>query len=127
MPAADSVAPEDIQIDVAGAPDAWSLDANRMTQVLTNLLENAVQAGAPVRARVASEGGRLVFEVRDSGPGVPEDERERIFEPFYTKRVRGTGLGLAVAKRVVELHRGTISVANAPGGGAVFRVALPRG
>jgi two-component system sensor histidine kinase HydH len=72
-------------------------------------------------------GGRLVFEVRDSGPGVPEDERERIFEPFYTKRTRGTGLGLAVAKRVVELHRGTISVDNAPGGGAIFRVALPRG
>jgi two-component system sensor histidine kinase HydH len=123
---ADTVAPDDIQIDVASAPDAWSLDASRMTQVLTNLLENAVQAGAPVRARVAAEDGRLVFEVRDSGPGVPEDERERIFEPFYTKRVRGTGLGLAVAKRVVELHRGTISVANAPGGGAVFRVALPR-
>jgi two-component system sensor histidine kinase HydH len=79
-----------------------------------------------VRARVAAENGRLVFEVRDSGPGVPEDERERIFEPFYTKRVRGTGLGLAVAKRVVELHRGTISVVNAPDGGAVFRVALPR-
>jgi two-component system sensor histidine kinase HydH len=123
---ADTVAPADIHIDVSGAPDVWSLDASRMTQVLTNLLENAVQAGAPVRARVGTENGRLVFEVSDSGPGVPEDERERIFEPFYTKRVRGTGLGLAVAKRVVELHRGTISVANAPGGGAVFRVALPR-
>jgi two-component system sensor histidine kinase HydH len=116
-----------IEVDAGAAPDAWSLDSSRMTQVLTNLLENAVQAGAPVRAKVAAEGGSLVFEVRDSGPGVPEDEKERIFEPFYTKRTRGTGLGLAVAKRVVELHRGTISVANAPGGGAVFRVAVPRG
>jgi two-component system sensor histidine kinase HydH len=116
-----------IEVDSGAAPDAWSLDGGRMAQVLTNLLENAVQAGAPVRAKVAAEGGSLVFEVRDSGPGVPEDEKERIFEPFYTKRTRGTGLGLAVAKRVVELHRGTISVANAPGGGAVFRVAVPRG
>ncbi len=124
---AESVAPASIQVDVSAAPEAWSFDGNRMTQVLTNLLENAVQAGAPVRASVAAEGGRLVFEVRDSGPGVPDDERERIFEPFYTRRTRGTGLGLAVAKRVVELHHGSISVANAPGGGAIFRVALPRG
>jgi two-component system, NtrC family, sensor histidine kinase HydH len=125
--AAEAVAPEHIQVDVSGAPASWPLDAARMAQVLTNLLENAVQAGAPVLARVAAQANRLIFEVRDSGPGVPEDERERIFEPFYTKRTRGTGLGLAVAKRVVELHRGSISVADVAGGGAIFRVVLPRG
>ena len=66
-----------------------------------------------------------MFEVRDAGPGVPVEDQERIFEPFFTRRPRGNGLGLAVAKRMIELHRGTISVANAPGGGAIFRVELP--
>jgi two-component system sensor histidine kinase HydH len=114
-----------IEVDAARAPTTWSLDGERVRQVLTNLLENAVQAGAPVRASVASARGELVFEVRDGGPGVPAEDLERIFEPFYTKRVRGTGLGLAVVKRVVELHRGAIRVANDPAGGAVFRVTLP--
>jgi signal transduction histidine kinase len=80
-----------------------------------------------VHARVAAAGGRLVFEVADHGPGVDAADAERIFEPFFTKRTQGTGLGLAVAKRVVELHAGTIAVDAAPGGGARFRVAIPAG
>ena len=71
-------------------------------------------------------GGALVFTVRDHGRGVPAGERERIFEPFFTTRTRGTGLGLAVARRIVELHGGTISVADHPEGGALFRVTIPR-
>lgn len=122
--AAAAVDPE-IEVDAAAAPASWSLDAERMRQVLVNLLENAVQAGPPVRARVAAEGGRLVFEVEDHGPGVPAADAERIFEPFYTKRAQGTGLGLAVAKRVVELHAGTIAVGAVAGGGARFRVTIP--
>ncbi len=114
-----------IMVDGAGAPPTWPLDEAKLRQVLVNLLENAVQAGTPVRARVARDRGRLVFEVRDAGPGVPAEDRERIFEPFFTRRTSGTGLGLAVAKRVVDLHGGTIAVADAPGGGAVFRVELP--
>jgi two-component system sensor histidine kinase HydH len=114
-----------IAVDGAAAPATWPLDRDRLRQALVNLLENAVQAGPPVRARVAQTGGKLVFEVSDAGPGVPAEDKERIFEPFFTQREGGTGLGLAVAKRVVELHRGTITVADAPGGGAVFRVELP--
>jgi two-component system, NtrC family, sensor histidine kinase HydH len=115
----------DIAVDDVAAPASWSLDAERMRQVLVNLLANAVQAGGPVHARVAGAAGRLVFEVEDHGPGVPAADAERIFEPFYTKRAQGTGLGLAVAKRVVELHAGTITVGDAPGGGARFRVTIP--
>jgi signal transduction histidine kinase len=66
-----------------------------------------------------------VIEVRDHGPGVPQQDRERIFEPFVTTRARGVGLGLAVARQIVELHGGTLSVSDAPGGGASFRVEIP--
>lgn len=115
-----------IHVVTDGAPRAWQLDPRRVGQVLDNLLDNAVQAGEPVTASVKEEGGRLVYEVRDAGPGVPEVDRARLFDPFFTTRTRGTGLGLAVVKRVVELHRGSVAVEDAPGGGACFRVALPR-
>ena len=75
--------------------------------------------------REPKRGDCLVITVRDHGCGVPESERERIFEPFFTTRTRGTGLGLAVARRIVELHGGTISVTDPPDGGALFRVTVP--
>ena len=114
-----------IEIDDAQAPATWSLDATRMRQVLVNLFDNAIAAGGPVRAIVRGERGRLVIDVCDRGPGVPREDRERIFEPFFTGKTRGTGLGLAIARRVIEQHRGTIAVDDAPGGGARFRVELP--
>lgn len=116
-----------IEIDVTGAPSSWRLDPDRMRQALTNLLDNALVAGAPVTAAVTTDDGKLLFEVRDRGPGVAPEDRARIFEPFFTKRTRGTGLGLAVVKRVVELHQGTLTVDDAPGGGARFRLWLPKG
>jgi two-component system sensor histidine kinase HydH len=123
---AASVSAEHIAVEAAGAPALFALDGPRVRQVLVNLLENAVQAGPPVLARVtASGGGGLLFEVQDRGPGVAPEDRERIFEPFFTRRTQGTGLGLAVARRVVDLHGGTLTVGEAPGGGASFRVVLP--
>jgi two-component system sensor histidine kinase HydH len=114
----------DTAIELAG--DAtWPLDAERMRQVLANLIANAAEAGPPVRVEIRGE-GRLVIDVADRGPGVPKEERERIFEPFFTKKTRGTGLGLPVARRIVELHGGTLTAHDNPGGGAVFRVEIPR-
>ncbi|HET9987928.1 MAG TPA: HAMP domain-containing sensor histidine kinase [Kofleriaceae bacterium] len=109
----------------AGAVRMFQLDGPRIREVLVNLIDNAVAAGPPVRVRVAVEGDRLVYEISDHGPGVPAADRDKIFEPFHTGKTRGTGLGLAIAKRLVELHRGTIAVDDAPGGGARFRIALP--
>ena len=63
--------------------------------------------------------------VRDSGPGIPADVRERIFTPFFTTKARGTGLGLPTAKRIVEAHGGSIAVRCPPGGGTTVEVALP--
>ena len=117
----------------AGTPDRWPLDERRFRQaVLVNLLRNAAQASPPdrpPRARAALEHGSLVFTIRDFGPGLPPGNEERMFDPFFTTRPTGTGLGLAVARRIVELHGGRIEAANAPaggGGGAVFRIVLPR-
>ncbi len=125
--AAAAVDAERIHLDIANAPATWSLDRDRLRQVLTNLLENAVQAGPDaVSAAVRRDGSRLVFTVRDRGHGIPEAELGRIFEPFFTLRTTGTGLGLAVAKRLVELHGGTITASNANDGGALFEVELPR-
>jgi two-component system sensor histidine kinase HydH len=114
---------------VPGLP-AWPVDRARLEQVLVNLLDNARQAttdGAPVTLGVARSGDALVFRVRDRGPGILPGDEARVFEPFFTTKTRGTGLGLALARRIVEGHGGTITAGNAEGGGADFTVLLPRG
>jgi len=97
--------------------------------VLENLIRNAVQASPerPPQARVFMENGTLVFTIRDFGPGLPQGDEDRIFDPFFTTRTQGTGLGLPLARRIVELHGGRIMAANAPDTGAIFRVELPSG
>ncbi|MDP2306917.1 MAG: HAMP domain-containing sensor histidine kinase [Pseudomonadota bacterium] len=105
-------------------------DANRLEQVFVNLLANALQTGGdPVTVTVvAPDAECVVVEFRDRGPGVPEALRERIFEPFFTTKPvsKGTGLGLSVSARIVRDHGGRIDVSENPGGGALFRVTLPR-
>ena len=81
--------------------------------------------GTHAEASVAREGEALGFRVRDRGLGVPAGDAERIFEPFYTTRAQGTGLGLAVARRIVELHGGAVTAHTHPEGGAEFRVVIP--
>jgi len=128
--AADEVGAGAIGIDARDAPERWPLDPARFRQVLTNLLRNAWQASPPDRppvARVAHERGELVIAIRDYGPGLPAQDRDRIFDPFFTTRTNGTGLGLPVARRIVELHGGRITAEDAPDGGAVFSIHLPEG
>lgn len=103
-------------------------DGERLRQVLTNLLDNAAQASAAgevvIRTR-AADGGRVALEVADPGEGIPPDDLGRIFEPFYTTRADGTGLGLATCAKLVRAHGGEIHVRSAPGEGATFTVLLP--
>jgi two-component system sensor histidine kinase HydH len=124
-----SAAGEDaVRLDTTRAPERWGLDAPRMRQVLTNLLDNAVEAspeGRPVDVVASKEGSSLVITFRDHGDGIEEENLDRIFEPFFTTRTNGTGLGLAVARRIVELHGGTLTARSIPDGGAEFRVTLP--
>jgi signal transduction histidine kinase len=102
-------------------------------QALWNLLRNAAEvttAGGAVVLSLApaADGAGLCFEVRDEGPGIPPEDRERVFDPFYTTKERGTGIGLAVVRRVAERHGGTVTVRPSPDGrGSVFALALPGG
>jgi signal transduction histidine kinase len=115
-------------------------DADAVQQVVLNLVRNALQATpdhgrvdvaldpATVRLPATGEDVPAVrLSVADSGAGVPPDDRERVFEAFYTTRAEsgGTGLGLAVVRAIVEAHQGTISVRSEPGAGATFEVVLP--
>lgn len=113
-----------VSVDV---PDVTVLaDAGRLRQVLANLLQNAAQAGArsvAVRGRVGN--GRVDVEVRDDGPGIDTAARDRLFEPFVSGRARGAGLGLAIARRLVERHGGTLALADAGPPGAAFALTLP--
>lgn len=102
--------------------------------MLVNLLENAAHhtpPGTRIAVSARSRGDAVEVEVSDDGPGVPAGIRERVFEKFFQAHSggpsRGTGLGLAVCKAVVELHGGTIRLDTVPGRGAVFRFTLPAG
>ncbi|HVV82586.1 MAG TPA: HAMP domain-containing sensor histidine kinase [Kofleriaceae bacterium] len=116
-----------IAIDDGSAPARWSLDAGRMAQVLANLMSNALDAapGKPVTATVGVDGDRLVYRIRDRGPGLPPGGVSRLVEPFRTTRGKGFGLGLAVAQRLVSLHGGTLDGHNHPDGGAELVVTIP--
>jgi two-component system OmpR family sensor kinase len=131
---ARATAPErTISLD-AGEHAVVSGDAHQLQQVLANLLRNALvhtPAGTPIEVAVEREPESVTLTVRDHGPGLPAAARTTIFERFWRaeggrERGRaGAGLGLAIARGVVEAHRGEISAADAPGGGALFVVRLP--
>ncbi|HZZ84689.1 MAG TPA: protoglobin domain-containing protein [Anaeromyxobacteraceae bacterium] len=111
-----------------GLPDVQG-DGLQLRQVFVNLIDNAVQAAAPaglvrVEARAAAD-GQVEVAVEDSGPGVDEQVRRRLFEPLITTREKGNGLGLALVKRIVERHGGAIAYAPRAGAGARFVVTLP--
>ncbi len=110
--------------------------ARLLRRVVRNLLENAVRHGrrtgraGEVSAELAPDGAWAVLHVDDRGPGVPSDQCERIFEPFYrlpgaSEREGGVGLGLSLVRSIVERHGGSVSCANREGGGARFTVRLP--
>lgn len=117
-----------VVVEASGAPDRWPLDRSRMEQALVNVVDNAVEVSppdAPVRLEAQASGERLLLRVADRGPGIRPGDRERIFEPFYTQRVSGTGLGLALARRIAEGHGGTISAHPGADGGTEIRIELP--
>ena len=104
-----------------------------LRQAFSNLLRNAVEAcaGASVAAHVAirseiDQAQKLSrISVNDNGPGIPASSRERIFQPFFTSKRNGTGLGLALVQKIIVFHNGRITVGTSPLGGASLQVSLP--
>jgi len=106
------------------------LDPAQIKQVVLNLISNAIQATGPKgHVQVLSfhdpEEKMLVVSVKDNGPGIPPDKLHLIFEPFYTTKENGTGLGLTLSLRIVESHGGKIKVSSRVGEGSCFRIFLP--
>ena len=123
-------------VDVGLPPNellAGRFDLTNALRALVNLLENASKyspAGSPIAIRARREGDRLRISVLDRGPGIPAEERERIFDPFYRPSttapdVRGTGLGLSIARGLAVAQGGSVEFEPRPGGGSVFTLVLP--
>jgi C4-dicarboxylate-specific signal transduction histidine kinase len=107
-------------------------DRVQLQQVVLNLLLNAIQAassqhaGTPAVSLVTDRSGTVVrLVVTDSGPGIPPESMTRIFDPFYTTRPDGLGIGLSISRSIIQVHGGELTAGNQPSGGAEFVVALP--
>jgi signal transduction histidine kinase len=107
-------------------------DGDKLQQVFTNILDNAIDALAALaegrRIELFIENGRpeqATVRITDNGSGIPEDKIGRIFNPFFTTKEKGTGLGMAISRKIVEAHEGTIEVASEVGRGTEFTIRLP--
>lgn len=127
-----AAAEHDIALAVDLPPDLPVLqaDAGQLKQALLNLVLNALQAvGQRGRVRIAVRAeesrGSLAIEIADTGPGIEPARRQAIFEPFFTTKPAGSGLGLWIVQQIALAHGGSITVANADGGGARFTLSLP--
>jgi signal transduction histidine kinase len=125
----------DVADDLAELGDVW-LDQRKVKQILYNLLSNAVKftpEGGKVGVSARPGANAVEFAVSDTGVGIAASDQELVFEEFkqvgtdYTRKAEGTGLGLALTKRFVELHGGTIRLESEPGKGSTFTFTIPLG
>ncbi len=123
--------PEGIRVTVYanGGPRSLLGHYEPLRRAFANLYRNAAEAmrgrGA-IDVTVTGDGAGLAITIADHGPGIPAELRQRVFEPYFTTKDDGTGLGLALVRVTLEAHRGTISVSETPGGGATFAIVFPR-
>ena len=118
----------DVEVAVPDEGPTLRMDAAQIQVVLFNLLLNAAQAmngQGRVEVTVDTSDDWCEIAVRDTGPGFDADTLDKLFEPFFTTKHRGSGLGLSTAKRVVEMHHGTLTAESGDGGGAVMQIRLP--
>lgn len=123
---------KDLEVEVSGSPAIAWVDARRVRQILQNLVSNAVKFTPRGKVKVAVElvGATAVITVEDTGPGIPREQQAAIFEEYWqapsSRQARvGAGLGLAITRRLVRMHGGSIELSSEPGHGARFTVTLP--
>ncbi|MFZ1058470.1 MAG: ATP-binding protein, partial [Candidatus Rokuibacteriota bacterium] len=119
----------DVLSDLAADLPSISVDPEQVGQILANFVLNAAQAmpeGGTLTIETARENGGARVTISDTGVGIPPENLEKIFQPLFTTKAKGIGLGLAVAKGLAEANGGTISVASAPGRGSRFVMHFAR-
>jgi signal transduction histidine kinase len=118
----------DYRLGTEGEPPVIVSDGDRVLQVISNLLSNAFRwtpDGGRIELGLQAGNGAVNVDVADSGPGIPREQRERIFQPFVSHDVDGTGLGLPIARELAVALGGRIELESSPGSGSRFRLVLP--
>lgn len=122
----------ELKLELPPGPIHLEADPNQLRQALLNLLKNAAEASVgdgphPIELTVSPSEAELTLTLRDHGSGLPQDLRPRVFEPFFTSKEQGTGLGLAMTQQIIEGHTGTIRIQDpSDGQGTIFIITLPR-
>jgi len=117
-----------VTVDANGGPRSLLGHYEPLRRAFSNLYRNAAEAmkgRGTIDVTVTGDGSGLAVTIADHGPGIPADLRQRVFEPYFTTKDDGTGLGLALVRVTLEAHRGTITVGETPGGGATFSIVFP--
>jgi signal transduction histidine kinase len=115
-------------LDPPPRPVRAAVDGFRLQRALVNIMSNAIEAcgeGQDVSVSAMGGEGRATIRIEDRGPGMDEETRANIFTPFYTRKSGGTGLGMAIAKKVVDAHEGEISLSSGPGWGTRVTISIP--
>src|SRR5438045_457017 len=117
-----------VTVHANGGPRSLLGHYEPLRRAFSNLYRNAAEAmhgQGTIDVTVTGDGSGLVVAIADHGPGIPAELRQRVFEPYFTTKNDGTGLGLALVRVTLEAHRGSISISDTPGGGATFAIAFP--
>jgi signal transduction histidine kinase len=118
--------PKDIEVSIADNDTKIDCDVDKIDAVFINLIVNSIQAmpdGGKIEIKISNEDNLVILKFIDSGTGIPDDNLSKVFDPLFTTKQKGTGLGLASCKNIVELHQGEISVSNNP---TTFTIMLPK-
>ena len=118
-----------VETDLDPSVELINIDASQIRSVLINLVENAIDAmdgsgRLTIRTKMMKEKGMVLLEVADTGHGISDDVKEKIFTPYFSTKEKGTGLGLSIVSRVIEDHGGRIEVSDNNGGGSLFKIEL---